>query len=206
MEDQINKVKSWLGSGSINIFGRPFAGKDTQGRKLADLLEAELVAGGDILRSYHDQVLIKKLMSTGDLFPMDLYLEIVVPFLSRAEISDKGLVLSAVGRLKGEESVIMKATTSSGHPMKAVVLMDLSEDQVWQRLEAAKSLHDRGDRQDDGQEALRNRLKKFNDQTVPVIDFYREKGLLLEVDGSLSRDDVTSEIIRVLAERADSEA
>ncbi|MDX1765553.1 MAG: nucleoside monophosphate kinase [Candidatus Saccharimonadales bacterium] len=205
MEEQIERIKSWLGTGSVNIFGRPFAGKDTQGRKLADILGSELVAGGDILRSYHDQELIKKLMSTGDLFPMDLYLEIVVPYLSRPEIADRSLVLSAVGRLKGEEKVIMEATEKSGHPIKAVVLMNLSEDQVWQRLEAAKSLHDRGERQDDDAEALRNRLKKFTDQTMPVIEFYREQGLLLEVDGSLSRDAVTDEIVKVLAKRAAEE-
>jgi adenylate kinase len=204
MEEHIRQVKQWLQHGSINIFGKPFAGKDTQGQILAELLDGELIAGGDILRSYHDQEQINRLMSTGNLFPTDLYLQIVLPYLSRPEIANKPLMLSAVGRLSGEETVIMKATHDSGHPIKAVVLMDLSEQEVWRRFEESLKQHDRGDRADDHREVLQNRLKKYEEKTQPVISFYRQQGLLVEVDGSLPREEVTKVIFERLAERAAS--
>ena len=202
MDDQQKTISQWLGTGSINIFGSPFAGKDTQGLILADILGGALVAGGDILRSYHDQEKIQQLMATGDLFPTDFYLDVVLPFLSQPEWRQKPLILSAIGRLKGEESVIMKATTDSGHPLKAVILLQLSEEEVWRRFEQSKLQRDRGNRADDNHEALENRLKKFQEQTVPVIDFYRNEGLLIEIDGALDRIKVTNEIIGKLFDRA----
>lgn len=202
MEEDIKTIKQWLGTGSINIFGRPFAGKDTQGRIIADLLGGSLVAGGDILRSYHDQDKIQKVMAAGGLIPSDFYLSVLIPYLSRPEFEDKPLILSAVGRLQGEESVIMEATTRSGHPIKAIVLMNLSEEDVWRRFEEAKLKHDRGERTDDHREVLKNRLQKFQDKTMPVIEFYRQNDLLVEVDGMLELEEVTEQIIQRLAQRA----
>jgi adenylate kinase len=196
MENQIKSVATWLGAGSINVFGLPFAGKDTQGRILAEHLGAFLVAGGDILRSHGDQAELESIMARGDLIPSDLYLKIMVAYLSNSQFVGKPLVLSAVGRLKGEETTVMQATADAGHQIKAVVLLRLSEEEVWKRFDAAKELNDRGSREDDSHTALENRLVKFREQTVPVIDHYRELGLLIEVDGSLSREAVNDEIIK----------
>ena len=130
MEDKIQIIKQWLGTGSINVFGRPFAGKDTQGEKLAEYFGGTLMAGGEILRSYHDQDKIKELMSTGDLFPTDFYLSIILPYLSKEEYRNSPLILSSLGRMKGEESTILHATEESGHEMKAVVVLNLTEEEV----------------------------------------------------------------------------
>ncbi len=202
MNEETQKIAKWLGAGSINVFGLPFAGKDTQGRKIADMFGGELVAGGDILRHYHDQTKLKELLSTGDLIPTDIYLEILLPYLSRADFENKPLILSSVGRMEGEEPVIMKATTDSSHPMRAVILLQLSEDDVWQRFEEAKILDDRGERNDDDKVVLETRLKEFREKTEPVLDYYRNEGLLIEIDGTLPREEVTEEILKALAERA----
>ena len=196
MDEQKNTVATWLGAGSINVFGLPFAGKDTQGRILAEHLGAFLVAGGDILRSHGDQAELERIMATGDLIPSNLYLKIMVAYLSNPQFLGKPLVLSAVGRLKGEETTVMQATADAGHPIKAVVLLRLSEEEVWKRFDAAKELNDRGSREDDSRTALENRLVKFREQTIPVINHYRELDLLVEVDGSLSREAVNDEIIK----------
>jgi adenylate kinase len=202
MEEKIEEIKTWLGTGSLNIFGRPFAGKDTQGEKLAEYFGGELIAGGDILRSYHDQEKIKELMSTGDLFPTEFYLSIILPFLSRDDIKDRPVILSSVGRMKGEEQTILTATKESGHEMKAVILLSLTEDEVMERFNATRLLGDRGIREDDNHDALENRLIKFREQTEPVIEVYRQNNLLIEVDGTLPREEVTKQIIDKLAARA----
>lgn len=202
MNNQHNLIAQWLGTGSINLFGRPFAGKDTQGRILADLFSGELIAGGDILRGFHDQQKVQEVMAAGGLIPSDFYFDIVLPFLSRPIIKHKPLFLSSVGRLQGEEGTIMKATADSGHPIKAVILLHLSEEEVWRRFDAAAAEQDRGTRADDSRGVLQNRLQNFQQNTVPVIDFYRNNGLLIEIDGTLSREDVTREILDVLAARA----
>lgn len=193
-----NKIKNWLGAGSINIFGRPFCGKDTQGRKLAELFGGALVGGGDILRSHPDPARVEQVMKEGGIVPSDFYLQMVLPYFSRPEFAGKPLILSAVGRAHGEEEQIMQACVGSGHPLKAVVLLDISENDVWRRFEAAKSLDDRGTRADDDRSALQTRLQKFAERTMPVLNYYRQKSMLIEVDGTLSREEVTSEILKHL--------
>ncbi len=202
MNVQLRKISSWLGAGSLNVFGRPFAGKDTQGRKLAELFGGELIGGGDILRSHREPDKIKAILAAGGLIPHEFYLEMLLPYLSQAKFADKPLILSSVGRSEGEEATIVHATAASGHPLRAVVLLELSEAEVWRRFEAAKALHDRDGRADDDRAVLKNRLAKFRDKTLPVIEYYRRHGLLVEVDGSKSRDGVTAEILEALAARA----
>jgi len=202
MSNKNKDISKWLAAGSINVFGRPFAGKDTQGLILANIFDGALIAGGDILRHYHDQEKVNKIMSTGELFPTNLYLEIVLPFLSQDKFHGKPLILSSVGRMVGEEQTIFDATKKSGHETKAVVVLNMSEDEVWRRFEAAKLLNDRGNRADDKKDALATRLKEFQQKTVPVIDFYKKLNLVIEVDGTLPLEDVTSEILNALTKRA----
>ncbi|MFZ2494793.1 MAG: hypothetical protein WAW60_03430, partial [Candidatus Saccharimonadales bacterium] len=69
--------------------------------------------------------------------------------------------------------------------------------------DAAQHRDDRGDRLDDSnRDIVSTRLKKFQDEIMPVIEFYRQKGLLIEVDGSKSREEVTEAIIDALATKA----
>jgi adenylate kinase len=198
MNEQVKAITNWLGTGSIDLFGCPFSGKDTQGRILADLFDGVLIAGGDILRTHHDPEKIKQILASGGIVPSDFYENLVLPYLSRPEYSRKPLILSAVGRAHGEEPIVMKAAASSGHPLQAVIMLDLPETEVWHRFETAQAQHDRGQRSDDRQSVLDTRLQKFNTKTQPVIEFYRDKGLLITVDGALSRDAVTSEILNSL--------
>lgn len=202
MDEQIQTIKNWLGVGSINLFGRPFSGKDTQGERIVDALDAVLIGGGDILRSHDDPAKIEQIMASGGLVPTDFYFELVLPYLSRAEFKDKPLILDAVGRSSGEEEVILKATKDSGHPLMAVVVLDISEEEVWKRFEAAKAVGDRDERADDRREVLANRLRKYQEKTLPVLDFYRQQGLLVTIDGTGSRDDVTAAIFETLASLA----
>jgi adenylate kinase len=202
MTDQIKVILRWLGSGSVNLFGCPFSGKDTQGRIIADIFNGVLIAGGDILRSHRDPKEIEQILARGGIIPSKFYLNLLLPYLSRPEFEGRPLILSAVGRSHGEEPTIMEAANSSGHPIKAVVLLHLSEEEVWRRFEKAVSQRDRGNRTDDRREILKTRLKKYQEKTLPVIEFYRDKGLLIEVDGAPSRKEVTSEILQSLASRA----
>ncbi len=207
-QDQNNKIeviKGWLGSGSINIFGVPFAGKDTQATAVAKLLDAQVIGGGDLLRSHSDQEKIRELMLTGELFPTDFYLEIILPFLSKPEFSGKPLVLSSIGRWHGEEKVVMQAAEQAGHPIKAVVNITIDDNLVHQRFEASQTKNDRGKRHDDALHLIDVRLTEFKQKTLPVIEAYRQAGLLVTVDGNQSPENVCNEIINSLFTKASGE-
>lgn len=200
--EQIKQIRKWLGAGSINLFGSPFAGKDTQGRQLSELLGAPVLGGGNILRNSEIPERVKKIMQSGGLIPTDDYLEIVLPYLSRPEFAGKPLILSAVGRWHGEEAGVLGATEASNHPLRLVVYLKLSESKAWDRWRAAHESGDRGQRVDDTEEAFGFRLQEFKDKTLPVIEFYRQKGLLEEVDGEADPETVTGRILAKLQELA----
>lgn len=200
-------IQDWLGTGSINIFGPQYAGKDTQGKLLAKLFDAApLMGGGDILRNSVVPERVKQIMNEGKLIPIKDYIEIVLPYLSNPAFSGRPLILSAVGRWHGEEKGVLAATTQSDHPLKAVIYISLPESITWKRWKIQKQPRNGGVRQDETEQALEARLKEFREKTIPVIDFYRDMGILIEVDGGLPREEVFGEIIRQLAERADASA
>ena len=201
--NDISLIKEWLGSGTVNVFGLPFSGKDTQCEILAESLGATVASSGAIFREQQDNVELQQIMATGALIPSDMFFDIMLPFFNKPELAGKPLVLSSVGRMKGEEGPIVRATDESNHPIKAVIVLAIPEDVVWERHRAALNLNDRGARPDDANDdILRNRIAKFNSQTVPVIEFYRKKGILIEVDGTKDRETVTQEIFSALKARA----
>jgi adenylate kinase len=200
--EQLKIIKEWLGAGSINVFGSPFSGKDTQGQRLTKLLNAKLIGGGEILRSTATKKHVKHQIQTGKLAPTEEYKAIVLPYLKQPNYKNKPLILSAVGRWHGEEESVIRATGQSGHQLKAVIFLELNEDEIWKRWKKSLELKDRGTRTDDTAKALKIRITEYKEKTLPVIEFYKQKGLLIKVNGNLAEDQVTNEIINKLAAQA----
>jgi adenylate kinase family enzyme len=190
----VEDIKKWLGTGSVNIFGYPFSGKDTQGRMLAELIGAKLIGGGEILRSNKTPNHIKEHLATGELTPTHDYLNIVLPYLQKEEYKNRPLILSAVGRCKGEEADVIEATNKAGHPLKAVIFLNLSEQEVWRRWKASEKKN-RGDRSDDKDDTLKVRIKEYKLKTLSVIGSYKQIGLLIEVNAAPDAQTIFKEII-----------
>lgn len=188
---KLQETKTWLGSGSINIFGMPFAGKDTLAHNLARELNGQVISGGDILRGSPDQAKIKQLMQTGELFPTDFYLSLILPFISQPEFKNKPLLLSSVGRWSGEEPTIMRACQTSNHPIRAAIHLNIDPTTVWQRFEASQGLQDRSHRHDDARHVLEVRIREYQEKTMPVLEFYKQHNLLLDIDGQKKIEDTT---------------
>ncbi len=194
----IEIITQWLGTGAINIFGLPFAGKDTHGHRLAELFGASIMGGGDILRNSVIPPHVKEIIDSGRLAPTDDYVRIVLPYLSREEFADRPLVLSSVGRWHGEEPGVIEAAAAANHPLKAVLFLSVSEEVAHERFVASREDETRGKRADDAEHILATRFTEFRDKTLPVIEFYREKGTLIEVDGNPPKDEVHQTILRGL--------
>jgi len=200
--EKIKVIKNWLGSGTINIFGRPFSGKDAQGRRLVKLLGGSLIGGGEILRNSLIPQHVKDNVSAGKLAPTDDYINIVLPYLGKPDFAGKPLFLSSVGRWHGEEKTVLDALKKSGHPLKAVVYLDISVNESHTRWLAREINNDRPNRIDDTENTLNIRFAEFQDKTMPVLDYYRSLGLLVEIDGKGPRNDITGLIIDALFELA----
>ncbi|MBQ6393876.1 nucleoside monophosphate kinase [Candidatus Saccharibacteria bacterium] len=201
MEEKITAIKEWLGTGSINVFGLPMSGKDTVGVKLAELLGAKFLSSGMIIRTMEEEE--KNHMSdSGELIPQDVFYKWILPYFKRSDLNGFPLVLSSVGRWSGEEVRVMEAAEDGGHPIKVAILLSVSEADVLRRWETVHelgkrdlthTLHIRAD--DAKEETFKTRIREFNEKTVPVLQTYQSKGMLLPVKASLDRESVFNLVV-----------
>lgn len=204
LNEKLEKIRSWLGTGSLNIFGLPMSGKDTVGMRLAEDLKAKFLSSGIIIRAYEAEQ-NEYMTGSGKLIPTNTFYDIILPYFSREELRNDSLVLSSVGRWSGEEDKIMEAAKAGGHEIKAVIMLDLTEEEVKNRFEAAKELNDRGERADDANiEVFETRLAEFREKTMPVLNHYDELKMLVRVPAIGSRDEVYANVIDRLVEFIDS--
>ncbi len=201
---QLDVIKKWLGTGSINIFGRQFSGKDSQGRKLAEIFDGNMVSSGEILRGSTIPDYIKAYTEAGKLIPSDEFVNIVLPYLMQSQLAEKPLFLSSFGRWHGEEDAVIKVLDNSNHPIKAVIHLDIKNEEVHKRWLARDINNDRQNRHDESEEKLKVRLNEFHEKTLSVLDYYRNLGLLIEIDGKGPRDEITRSIIGALYKKAAS--
>lgn len=200
MEQNIEIIKEWLGTGSINIFGMPFSGKDTIGARLAETFGGKLLSSGSILRDAQERdEKLREEMNSGALASTDKFRTIVLPYFANEDLKEFPLILSSVGRWEGEERPVMEAAANAGHPIKAAILLNISREEIEKRRKLALESLDRGARGDDlNEEALELRIKEFNEKTLPVLEVYKNEGLLVEVEAKESRDEVFQNTIEAL--------
>lgn len=190
---KIDEIKEWLGSGSINIFGMPFSGKDTQCHRLAKLLNANTFGGGDILRNTKTSEKLKTDIDNGFFAPTDEYIKKIVPYFSKPEFEGKPLILSSVGRWDGEEKSVIEAAKKCNHQIKVAIFLNLEHSESIRRNKVAN----RG-RVDDHHSLLNNRFSEFENKTFPVIEKYKALGLLVEIDGNQTENHVTESILSAI--------
>lgn len=202
IELKIQTIKEWLGTGSINIFGLPMSGKDTQGIKLAEALNAKFLSSGMIIRAMEAETK-QNLSGNGDLIPTNVFYEWVLPYFERRDLFNYPLILSSIGRWSGEEGQVMSVAAGAGHEIKAAIILNISEADVENRFIEAKTLNDRGERPDDKDlTVFHNRLQEFRTKTLPVLQHYHSLGLLIEVNGDQTREAVFNELVEKLYAKA----
>ena len=198
--EKIDAIKKWLGSGSINTFGRPFAGKDSQCHKLAGIFECPVLGAGDIFRGENMPESVKRCMRTGELVPYEDFVNIILPVLSQEKFDNMPLILDSIGRWHGEEGGVVSALDRSNHELKAVIYLDISNEESLNRRSISEKINDRNSRADDDAKIMDTRFKEFNYKTLPVIDYYQDLGILIKIDGKGPRDEITNNIIDSLYE------
>lgn len=204
MDEKLNTIREWLGTGSIDIFGLPMSGKDTVGIRLAEALGARFLSSGMIIRAM-EQETNQHFTDGGDLAPTDIFYEWVLPYFAREDLASSALILSSVGRWSGEEDQVMEAARAAGHEIKAAVLLNVSEADVQLRHEtvleagARESGQETTRREDDKtREVFEKRIREFNEKTIPVIKHYQQLDLLVQVRADMDRDAVFAELVNQL--------
>ncbi|MFP4511104.1 MAG: adenylate kinase [Spirochaetota bacterium] len=207
---------------NIVFLGPPGAGKGTMAERVAEETGLAHVSTGDIFRDNirHETELglkVKSLIDNGDLVPDEVTIELVQDRLQEADVQ-LGWILDGFPRTRPQ------AVALSGFArVDLVIHLDLSDEEVIRRLggrrvhpETGRTYHiefnpphvDGIDdltgeplikRDDDEEEAIRQRLEVYKKQTEPVVTYYRDKGLIVDVDAADTIDAVAEKIHAILA-------
>lgn len=190
------------------MLGPPAAGKGTQAQRLARRLNVPHLSSGELLReaasSGSEQgALIGEIMERGDLVPDDIVKGIVAKRATEPDASN-GFILDGYPRTVEQARSLDRAFASHGLELDAVLEIRVDEEVLVERVaNRAKQAAEEGTkpRADDTPHALRDRIRAYRAATVPLTDFYDERGLLDSVDGTQSIDAVTADLIAALADR-----
>ncbi|MFC6824487.1 adenylate kinase [Halopelagius fulvigenes] len=198
----------------ILLLGAPGAGKGTQSKRLAEEFGLEHVTTGDALRANKDMDISdmdteydtpREYMDAGELVPDEVVNEIVKEALSNAD----GYVLDGYPRNLDQAEYLTEITD-----LDAAVYLDVGEEELVRRLTGRRLDPETGDiyhtefdmpddedvqerlvqRDDDTEETVRERLRVYEENTEPVVEHYREEGVLVEIDGEQTPDDVFEDV------------
>jgi adenylate kinase len=198
----------------LMMLGPPGAGKGTQAQQLAEEFDIPQISTGDMLRSARRKGTelgkeAAKFMDAGELVPDEVVIGIVKERLSEPD-AEGGFILDGFPRTVGQA----EALDQMGVELEAVLNIEVSEEEVVRRLGGRLSCPNCGatfheefkppteegvcdecgsdlvKRPDDRPEAIRERLKAYHAKTAPLVDYYRDQGVLIDVDGEGTPDEV----------------
>jgi adenylate kinase len=178
----------------VVFLGAPGVGKGTQAEILCRDLGLDHVSTGNLLREAVQAGTprgraAKQTMDRGDLVGDDIILGLIEESLD--DLGDKGFVLDGFPRNAPQAKALDRLLERKGLDLDGVVLITVSKEEVLRRLRA------RG-RDDDTPETIRRRFEVYEETTRPLVDFYREKGILVEVNGVGSIGEIQGRIRFVL--------
>jgi adenylate kinase len=210
------------------IFGPPGAGKGTQSRLIADKLKILHISTGDILRdaTQRQTELGKKAssyMEAGELVPDELVREMILERIKKPDVS-AGFILDGYPRNVNQAMELDRMLGSLSKKIDLVVNIVISDEEIIRRLTGRRVCDLCGrvthveyepqldsdvcdvcggelkTRMDDSLEAIKNRLKVYYSQTLPVLDYYRAKGIVRDANGWGEKNNIFSEIIGLIKE------
>lgn len=188
----------------ILLMGPPGAGKGTQGPKLAERFGIKHISTGDLLRAEVEGETeigrhVRAVMDRGEMVSDELMLDMVMPTLLEAAEAG-GYVLDGYPRSRSQAEPARARTEQEGVPVNLAVLLDADDDVLIPRLlERAREQ----DRADDTPHVIRERLRVYHESIHPLVDFYRERNLLVSIDAAGSTDEVWAQLETALEQLPD---
>jgi adenylate kinase len=184
---------------NVLLIGPPGSGKGTQGERLAARLGLEHLAAGDLLRAEVDSGTalgrqVAGIMQRGELVPDVVIISLLLPrVLAAAEAN--GYLLDGFPRSVEQAVEARKLADMANAGPDAVIYLDAPREELVRRILARAEIEGRAD---DNPETVANRLRVFDEATSPLVDYYRERGLLQVVNANQDEDAVTEDILAAL--------
>ena len=205
---------------NIVLLGAPGAGKGTQAQKLVEEFGVAHISTGDLLRAAVKAgttlgVKAKSYRDNGQLVPDKLVVDLVTERLD-ADDAQKGFILDGFPRNTAQAVTLDSALAEMGRSLDAALLVDVKPDVIVKRLSSRRTCKECGytapagvdscpscggemyQRDDDKPETIQKRLDVYENQTAPLVEYYRGKELLKSVDGDRPVDEVYADVKELL--------
>ena len=208
------------------MLGAPGAGKGTQAKQIAAKYEIPHISTGDIFRANIKEgtalgMEAKSYMDKGQLVPDELTVKILLDRVSKDDCKN-GYVLDGFPRTIPQADVLDKAVSELNDKIDYAINVDVKDDNIIRRMSGRRACLNCGAtyhivnvppkkegicdtcgselviRDDDKEETVKSRLLAYHEQTQPLIDYYNNKGILKEVDGTKDMNDVFADIVNIL--------
>ena len=215
----------------IILLGAPGAGKGTHAKRLSSVLGIPHISTGDIFREEMEKnsdlgCEVRRYVESGELVPDEVVNMIVKRRLSQDDCK-KGFILDGYPRTLPQAMALEEIVKELSLPLKKVINLIVSEEEIIRRLSGRRICRNCGaifhiinmppqkegicdycggelyQRDDDTPEAIRHRLAVYHKQTEPLIRFYEEKGLLVNVNCEVPLEQSVDEIVKILQNDSD---
>jgi adenylate kinase len=184
----------------VLLIGPPGSGKGTQGARLSERLGLQHIATGDLLRKEVSEgsELGRKVSSyieRGELVPDDVIIGLVLPMVRAAVEHGRGYLLDGFPRSVDQVQLVRAIVDDEDASADHAIYLDAPRAELVRRILARAEVEGRSD---DTADVIENRLQIFDDETRPLVDYYRGRGVLRMVDAMQPPEDVTEQIIAAL--------
>jgi len=181
------------------IMGPPGAGKGTQAKFIAEHFKIPAISTGDIFRANVSQgtplgLEAKRYMDAGEYVPDEVTNLMVRHRIDEPDAAN-GFLLDGYPRTLAQVEELDKMIEYTGHRLDAVVCLTVDQDEIVARLLQRAQVEGRTD---DTEDVIRRRQEVYAQETEPLIGIYRDRGILIEVDGMGEVSDVTQRIFDAL--------
>ena len=183
----------------IILIGPPGAGKGTQAKLLEESMRLPQVSTGDLFRYNLKNAtelgqLAQTYMDKGELVPDSVTVAMVKDRLARPDAAN-GAILDGFPRTTGQADALDALLVSMGGHIAVVPHIVVDREELVQRLLKRAQIEGRVD---DSEDTIRTRMRVYEEQTKPLLDYYAQRGLVVEVDGQQSVATVQRDLCRVI--------
>ncbi len=210
---------------NLVFLGPPGAGKGTQAKRLSQEMGLLHISTGDLLREAVRKETdlgkkAKEYMEKGELVPDDL----IIALIEEVMPAGGGVIFDGFPRTIAQAEALDRMLSGKGLDLSKVIFFDVEDNLVVERLSGRRVCPSCGEvyhikynppkeddvcdrcgtkliqRKDDKEEVVRNRLSVYREQTQPLIDYYKQKGILVRLDAGRDIEEIYGDLLRLVDE------